>query len=61
MAKTIITLHMMVKIEGNNTEVRQVHEADDGTFGYGEAVELDANETAQLRNVARSLRTKLEA
>jgi len=61
MAKKIIILHMMVKLVGNSVEVRHVSEADDGTYDYGKAVQLAANEKAQLRNVARSLVVKLEA
>jgi len=58
--KTIVKLYLLVKVDGATVTVRQVHEADDGTFGFGEAVDLAANKKAQLTNVAKSLQQKLE-
>jgi len=60
--KTISKMWLMVKIDGDGLDVRQVHIDDDtGAYGYGEAIELAPNERAQLQNVARSLARKLEA
>jgi hypothetical protein len=60
--KTVQETYLLVRLKADNTvTVRQVHVDDQGQYEFGDGdVHLASNERAQLRNVVRSLKGKLE-